>query len=176
MWRCLLLSQCSSSPTPPAFVWSQRLLSQYIRYHFRPWQTQRCHWVSCSNLVVLYLLHQNLITLGHIVWLLGGLQLPSKPRYVLLQQDSKHSRHISQTCHFFAEIISATWPFYCRNKEISVLLCPIIFRNVGTCKCLFQNRQPYSYPQLRTAPMKAHSVRWKHNQNSRKRAASFCGN
>lgn len=37
-----------------------------------------------ASLVVLYLLHQNLITLGHIVWLLGGFQLPSKPRDVLL--------------------------------------------------------------------------------------------
>lgn len=35
-------------------------------------------------LVILYLLHQNLITFGYVVWLLCGLQLPSQSRDVLL--------------------------------------------------------------------------------------------
>lgn len=57
--------------------------SPILLRHLKPWQKTN-HWGIFSNLVILNLFHQNLITLGYIVWFLCGLQLPAKPRDVLL--------------------------------------------------------------------------------------------
>jgi len=58
---------------------NMKTLGQYgvLFTHVATWTGQAC-------LVILNLLHQDLITFGHIVWFLCGLQLPSKSRDVLL--------------------------------------------------------------------------------------------